>query len=165
MTTIGFADLLSGLNAGKLKGQSLPDLQAYFSSYMDRNRYPEEAVKVLYEGLRHKIAHLGHPYVVFDTKSKPLVFDAPHKRYAWTVGAARRDPPLQLTNYPKAQFVKKHSPPWEVWFDSRIRVSVRSLASDLIAFVFKSAGYFERLTDGSVPLKNFMKCMEEFYPR
>lgn len=74
MATIGFADLLSGLNAGKLKWQGLAELQSYFTDYMDRAKYPADAVKVLYEALRHKIAHLGHPYVVFDTQGPQARF-------------------------------------------------------------------------------------------
>lgn len=164
MITIGFADLLAGLHAGTIENHGRRDLQRYFDHFMDRLLYPEDAIDVLYEGFRHKIAHLGHPYAVFDTKSKPKVFPS-RKRYAWTVYASARPRPLALIDYGAPQQAQKHPLPWPVSFDARIQVSVRSLSKDLAASVFKHKGYFRRLQSDPVSLARFMACMEEFYPR
>jgi len=165
MITIGFADLLAGLYAGKIKDHGRLELQSYFSHFMDRAQYPSDGLDVLYEGLRHKIAHLGHPLVVFDTATKPKVFTGPRRRYGWTVYASERSSPIELVHYSAPKLATKHTPPWDVSYDSRIKVSVSSLSKDLIASVFKHDGYYSRLESDPAALSAFMKCMEEFYPR
>jgi hypothetical protein len=165
MITIGFADLLSGLNAGQFKSHGRPELQDYFDRYMDRNRYPRMALDVLYEGLRHKVAHLGHPYIVFDTATRPNVFGpGPYRRYGWTVYSKGLSRPLELIEYPTKLLATKHDPPWEVWYDGRINASVRSLSSDLVHSVFRRAGFFQKLRSDPAALNGFMDCMKDFYP-
>jgi hypothetical protein len=56
MTCISFLDLLSGLHAGKLKGQSVAELVAYAGRFMNAAHYPKLELSVLYEMMRHKIA-------------------------------------------------------------------------------------------------------------
>jgi hypothetical protein len=165
MITIGFGDLLAGLHAGKIEFHGRSELQEYFDRFMDRNRYSAGAIDVLYEGFRHKIAHLGHPYIVFDTSTRPKVFKGPTKRYAWTVYSSPRPKPLELRDYPASQQIQKHSPPWPVSYNARVQVSVRSLSNDLIASIFKPAGYFSLLKSDQLALGRFMKCMEDFFPK
>ena len=73
MSCISFADLLSGLYAGKLEGQALKELKNYASKFMGAE-YTADRVDVLYQCFRHKVAHLAQPYAVFDTQSKPNTF-------------------------------------------------------------------------------------------
>jgi hypothetical protein len=47
---------------------------------MDGADYDELRLSILYEGFRHKIAHLSDPYPVFDTSTKSKIFAAPHRR-------------------------------------------------------------------------------------
>jgi hypothetical protein len=67
MICIAFADLMSGLYAGTIRDHGLKELRRYARKFMqaeytsDRRR-----LDFLYEGLRHKIAHLAYPYPVFD---------------------------------------------------------------------------------------------------
>jgi hypothetical protein len=164
MITIGFADLLAGLHAGRIENHGRTDLQRYFDDFMDRSRYSKDAIDVLYEGFRHKVAHLGHPYAIFDTRTKPKVFPL-QKRYAWTVYASVRPKPLCLIDYATPRKVGKSPVPWPMSYDARIQVSVRSLSKDLVTSVFKPMGYFSRLKSDSQSLARFMDCMEDFYPR
>src|SRR5580704_16108554 len=69
ITCIAFADLLSGLNAGKLDGHGLRELKDYITKFMNNTDYTSDRIDVLYECFRHKVAHLAQPYVVFDTNS------------------------------------------------------------------------------------------------
>jgi hypothetical protein len=72
ITCIGFADLISGLYAGNLRDHSLKELKEYAGKFM-KAEYTADArrLDILYECLRHKIAHLAYPYSVFDTDTKP----------------------------------------------------------------------------------------------
>ena len=73
MSCISFADLLSGLYAGKLEGHALKELRNYASKFLGAE-YTADRIDVLYECFRHKVAHLAQPYAVFDTQSKPKTF-------------------------------------------------------------------------------------------
>jgi hypothetical protein len=93
---ISFADFLGGLHAGNIETHSLSELQGYAIKFMDRAIYDELVLAILYEGFRHKIAHLIDPYPVFDTATKPKKFAAPHRRIAWTVYASKRGAAIKL---------------------------------------------------------------------
>ena len=73
ITCIAFADLLSGLYAGKLDYPRLPDLQVYISRFF-RNKRDYAHINILYAMFRHKIAHIAYPYLVFDTAPKKSSF-------------------------------------------------------------------------------------------
>jgi len=75
ITCIAFADLMSGLHAGTLRHQGLKELKRYAGKFM-KAEYTSDPrrLDILYEFLRHKIAHLAHPYTVFDTVTKQRTF-------------------------------------------------------------------------------------------
>src|SRR2546430_1655974 len=54
MTSIAFADFLSGLYAGTLERQSLNELKAYAAKFMNRSNYNPLRLEILYEMFRHK---------------------------------------------------------------------------------------------------------------
>jgi hypothetical protein len=60
--------------------------------------------------------------------------------------------------------VLKKSPPWAVPYDHRIRISVRSFASDVSGSIYGSSGYLAHLRSDPTARTNFEKCMNEFYP-
>jgi hypothetical protein len=63
ITCIAFADLLSGLYAGKLQYHGPKELKRYAEKFM-KAEYTSDTrrLDILYEFLRHKIAHLAYPY-------------------------------------------------------------------------------------------------------
>lgn len=67
MATISLLELLSSLYAGKVKDVGLSGILKYAHAFLDGNQYTDDRIAVLYELFRHKIAHLGHPYGVFDS--------------------------------------------------------------------------------------------------
>src|SRR5215204_1468994 len=70
------------------------------------------------------------PYAVFDTSTTPNVFSGPARRITWTVNASRHSEPIRLESLPQAIQLSKSPTPWPVFYDHRIRVSVRSFATD-----------------------------------
>jgi hypothetical protein len=61
--------------------------------------YNQDHLDILYEAIRHKVAHIAHPYAVFDTSTKPKVFgSSPKRRIAWTVYASKRKPAIQIVH-------------------------------------------------------------------
>jgi hypothetical protein len=88
ITCIAFLDLLSGLYAGTIDRQGLPELNDYFKRFMNTADYAH--MDLVYQMFRHKIAHLAYPYAVFDTTTKPKIFRSQkQRRVTWTVCASR----------------------------------------------------------------------------
>ena len=58
---ISFADFLGGLHAGDIENHKFSDLWKYAKKFMNAGHYDELRLAILYEGFRHKIAHLSDP--------------------------------------------------------------------------------------------------------
>jgi hypothetical protein len=164
ITCISFADFLSGLHAGKLDGHGLKELRAYAAKFLDNAKYDPYRIGVLYECLRHKVAHLGQPYIVFDTATKPKTLSGQRRRITWTVYASKRKPPIELIDYPKPLFMKKTKTPWRVSYDCRIQISVRSLAADIGKSIYGPKGYLGYLQTDKSARERFAKCMVHYFP-
>ena len=162
MSCISFADLLSGLYAGKLEGYALKELRNYTSKFLGAE-YTADRIDVLYECFRHKVAHLAQPYAVFDTQSKSKTFGGQGRRLiTWTVRASGPRPPIQIVAQSAPNQIVGAATPWPVQYDHRAFVSVRSLASD----VEKSAQKYMRcLATDAAARENFKKCMVTYFPQ
>ena len=104
------------------------------------------------------------PYAVFDTSTTPNVFSGPARRITWTVNASRHSEPIRLESLPQAIQLSKSPTPWPVFYDHRIRVSVRSFATDIVNSIYGQSGYLEHLQSNAPAKVNFEKCMNYFYP-
>jgi hypothetical protein len=107
ITCIGFIDLLSGLYAGKLDGHGLRELKTYAAKFMDGTKYDPLRIEVLYLAIRHKLAHLSFPYLVFDTATRTEFAGKKHRRITWTVQASKRVIPIELVDFAIPIFFKK----------------------------------------------------------
>ena len=163
---IAFAGLLSGLHAGRLDYLNLKDLKAYVRKFMSRE-YTTIRLNLLYEFLRHKIAHLAYPYPVFDTNTKLKTFGLRRRRrrVTWTIYAGKRRPAVEIVYYSKPQQVKKTPTPWPVFFDCRMKISVRSLQEDIIASIYGPSGYLQYLNSSRSARERFAKCMIDYFPQ
>jgi hypothetical protein len=132
---IAFADLLSGLYAGTLYDQGLKELEKYAKKFM-KPEFTSDArrLQMFYECLRHKVAHLAYPYAVFDTTTaRSKTFDGqPRRLVTWSVHETECRPAIEVTDYSKSEQLVKTPTPWQVSYDCRIEVSVRSLAIDIV---------------------------------
>jgi hypothetical protein len=142
---IACADLLSGLYAGTLYNQGLQELKQYAKKFM-KPEYSSDGccLEILYECLRHKVAHLAYPYAVFDTTTaRSRTFDGqPRRRVTWTIHETEQRPAIKIIDYSTPKQLVKTPTPWPVLYDSRIEVSVRSLAIDI---VWSIEGYLQDL--------------------
>jgi hypothetical protein len=159
---IGFADLLSGLHAGKLVGHGLRELKDYAFNFMDQATYDSDRLDILYECFRHKVAHLAQPYVVFDTYSKSQFRQQPRRLIAWTVLASRRKPAIEIVRVNRPKQIVRSVTPWPVFYDHRVFVSVRTLAADVAGSVQQ---YLIRLETDKPTRDRFKNCMTHAFPR
>ena len=165
ITCIAFADLLSGLYAGKLEGHGPRELTAYAAKFMNSAHYGSLQLEVLREAFRHKLAHLAYPYVVFDTATKPRSFiGQPARRITWTVYAAKRSLPIEVLDLPTRQFLSQTTRPWPVWFNCRVKISVRKLFTDIVKSIYGPSGYLRTLQVDRTAREHFARCMVLYYP-
>ena len=163
MTCITFLDLLSGLYAGKLRGQGLSELVVYARTFMNTNHYDNLRLAILYECFRHKIAHLSHPYVVLDTTTSKKI-PKPLRRVTWTVCATNRSVPIELVSYPSARTVQRTRTPWPVKFDTRAKISIHRLKVDAIKSIYGPSGYLAKLKTDRSTRERFARCMSLWFP-
>jgi hypothetical protein len=163
---IAFADLLSGLYAGTLRDQKLKELKVYAANFMKPEYTSDHCrLEILYECLRHKVAHLAYPYAVFDTATatSKTFRGQPRRRVTWTIHEAERRPAIAIIDYlPCILRLVKTPTPWPVSYDCRIEVSVRSLEIDIVGSI---DAYLRHLQSDRVARECFAKCMREYFPR
>jgi hypothetical protein len=72
--------------------------------------------EILYECLRHKVAHLAYPYAVFDTTTaRSKTFDGqPRRRVTWSVHETERRPAIEIIDYSTPERLVKTPTPWPV---------------------------------------------------
>lgn len=164
MTCFSFLDFLSGLYAGKVEGHGKKEFLIYCGTFLDSTKYAKSDLAILYEGFRHKLAHLSRPYTVFDTSTKRSL---PNQtmRIAWTINAARCSKPLQLKKCDSSQMLLRTQTPWPVSYDHRITISVRSFAIDSRKTLLGNNGYIQKLRSSDDLRRKFACCMSQFYPR
>ena len=164
-TCITFADLMSGLHAGKLERHGLPELTAYVAKFMNSVHYGSLELEILREAFRHKLAHLAYPYAVFDTATKPRSFiGQPPRRIAWTVCAAKRTLPIEVLDLPTPQFLRRTVRPWPVWFNCRVKISIRKLFTDVVKSIYGPSGYISNLKTDKNGREHFARCMVLYFP-
>jgi hypothetical protein len=166
ITCIAYTDLLSGLYAGKLQHHGLKELKRYAGQFM-KAEYTSDPrrLDILYEFLRHKIAHLAYPYPVFDTDTKQKTFQGqPRRRVTWTVYASKRRPAITVVDFRTPRFLLKTPTPWRVSYNSRIKVSVRSFQIDIVRSIYGASGYLRHLQSDRLARERFAECMIEYFP-
>ena len=160
---IAFAELLSSLYAGSIakQGLKLEELKRYAAEFMKPD-YTADCMDMLYEFLRHKVAHLAYPYAVFDTSTKAARFsDQPRRRVTWTIHETERRPAIEIVDCSTPKQLVQTPTPWPVTYDCRIEVSVRSLAIDIVWSIEK---YLKDLKSNSETQNNFAICMKHYFP-
>jgi hypothetical protein len=163
ITCIGFLDLLSGLYEGRIEGHSLRELKSYTAKFMDRAKYHPLHLEILYLAFRHKIAHLSFPYLVFDTVNRNEFAGQKHRRITWSVHASKRSSPIEVIDH-APKLMKKSLRPWDVSYNCRVHISVRTFEIDVVKSIYGRAGYLRRLQSDLTGRENFAKCMKVLFP-
>jgi hypothetical protein len=163
LARVAFAELLSSLYAGTIadQGLKLEELKRYAAEFM-KPEYTADRMDMLYEFLRHKVAHLAYLYAVFDTSTKAAKFRGqPRRRVTWTIHETERRPAIEIVDYSTPKQLVQTPTPWPVTYDCRIEVGVRSLAIDIVWSVEK---YLKDLKSNPKTQNNFASCMEDYFP-
>ena len=161
---IGFLELLSCLYTGILRGDGLPKLQKYVPQFMDAANYDSLRLKVLYLVLRHKLAHLSFPHLVFDTIDQPEFKGEKRRRITWSVDHEIRSVPINLIDYARERFLQQAVIPWSMPYNCRAEISVPKLQNDIIDSLYGQTGYLQLLQIDAVVQEHFAKCIKVMFP-
>ena len=159
LTCISLLELLSGLYAGKVTGHSPARAHAYAAQFMDPQIYSDRNVEILYGVYRHKIAHLGHPYYVFDTGTNPTKFPGPRQRITFNVRAGGATPAVFLHKH--VGIVSHLKVPWSVPFDHEAIITVTTFRDDVLDSI---PNYLAAVSASPDLQQKFELCMKEFFP-
>ena len=114
------------------------------------------SLKLLYECLRHKVAHLAYPYPV-------MLHGKPRRRVTWSIHETERRPAIAITDYSGPQPLVR-TIPWPVSYDCLIEVWVGSLAIDIVKSIYEKSGYLQHLKSNPTARKHFEDCMKDYFP-
>jgi hypothetical protein len=156
MTCLSFMEFLAGLDAGCVTASgkdSVKQVKKFAKEHMDQIVYRDEMIDILWVGFRNKMAHLAHPYFVFDTsKSKPVL--SPTRRIRWSVSEKKSDPHLKLER--KERTIDRPGFPAPVQSDHLLHISLPVFRDDLLK---ASKAYAGTLKEHSAKMVNFEKAM------
>ena len=161
ITCIAFLELVAGLHAGKLDGVTQKDLEQYATRFMNAKHYDHVNLTVLYQGFRHKIAHLGHPYVTW--KTERIYGAGKPARIAWTVFNTNRTLPIELIAH-APRCLEHTMTPWAVQYDHRAKISIHRLKVDTVKSIYGPKGFLAYLATEAHARARFARCMEHYYP-
>jgi hypothetical protein len=152
---------MSGLYAGKLKGQRVEPIRRYATKFMKAEYTSDQRrLDILYKFLRNKVAHLAYPNPVFAMTTKP---GQPKQRVTWTLNASKHRPAIKVIDYPAPKSLsKKTVKPWSVSYDCRIKISVRNFHSDMVSSISKYLRHLQLDRDAK---EHFARCMLDYFPR
>ena len=163
MATISLLELLSGLYAGKVKGIGLSGILEYSHTFLDSNQYTDDRLAVLYELFRHKIAHLSHPYGVFDSHEVAkscILLNKPRCWITWQINATDSKPAINIIENAGTLI---NDPPWPVNYSHKCKVSLKRLSIDIPRSANATSGFLGYLKKSSTGMILFNQFMKKFY--
>lgn len=167
MASFGVLDLFSGLLHGDLKKNGLSELKGY-AKFLPTD-YGEQALTVAWHSLRHKVAHMAHPYDVTDTdtitsRSGQKLIAGARMRITWSIDEKNINPAIVISALPKPEFLSTAPEGWNISYDNTIYVHLRSLQADIVDSVYAANGYLEALKSSETIQDKFEVCMSQYFP-
>jgi hypothetical protein len=145
-------EYLTALHRGNTEGIGWQQVRDFANAYLPQPAYNAEVVKVLFNALRHPVAHRGVATGVWVERPSAT------RRVVWKVTASAIHPACSVVA--EAGVVRKDSP-WPTRYTHRVLVHLRRLAIDLRE---AAARYSHDLPNSPVLLANFERCMRQLYP-
>lgn len=151
----GTLEYLTGLFQGKLNRIGWQQIALFAERYLPQPDFNGEAVRVLFEVLRHSVAHRGIASGVWiDRNQGP----GAGRRITWKISADAKRPACDIVA--QAGILRK-DPPWPCHYTHRVHIHLLALSID----IRKSASaYSEDLAHDVQLQKNFENCMRRLYP-
>lgn len=152
----GTLEYMAGLYRGNIRGIGDQHVASWADRFLPQPEYDRDTIRVLFDAFRHPVAHRGIASGVWiDQRPGPT-----HgHRLTWKVFANARHPTCQIVLEPG--YLTK-DPPWQCRYTHRVHIYLKSLAAD----IRRGATSYARAIRVEDDLQaNFMRCMEQLYPR
>lgn len=151
-----FLEYMTGLHRGKLSKIGWDSVDVWASRYLNRAHYPQDTVRVLFDGFRHSVAHRGIATGIWIDRHP---HGAPERRVTWRLTEHGEQPACRLVE-DVGELTK--DPPWPTPHSHRMHIHLASLAQDLCAGAKR---YAIEVQESEALLMNFRKAMQSLYPR
>ena len=158
MTCLSYWEFLAGVKAGNIKASGAPaikQVKKFRCDYMDATLYHDRMIDILWEGFRNKMAHLAHPYFIFDTQDK---VSGPRQRISWRVSEKVDDPHLWLE--PKSYTLQSAPAAYNATYDHLLHISLPQLKEHLMA---AATAFAADLGSGKEPIDQFDRALRTMY--
>jgi len=164
ITCIAMLELLSGMYNGDLTHyHTLERILKFRKLFMDKRVYTPLLTKILYTVMRHKVAHLTHPYYVTDTRNERYLRDYKKQmRITWSISNGASQQAIQLIAE-KGTVTRSPRPPWPVIYDHRLMIHLRTLSDD-ISNAADAYGTALSASKNKILRNRFEETMKFFYP-
>ena len=149
-------EYLTALTRGNTNGIGWTHVADFAADYMRQPDFDRDTVRVLFEALRHPIAHRGIASGVWVDRNQ-----GPNhgRRMVWKISAGTNRPASQIV--PETGVVKRDSP-WPCAFSHRVHIHLRALYLE----IREAANlYVQRVVADLNLQRNFVTCMGQLYPR
>lgn len=149
-------EYMAGLSRGNTHGVGSPDVVRWAATYLPQPAYDADHARVLFEAMRHPIAHRGIASGIWVDRNQGAGMG---RRVTWKVFADARRPAVSII--PEVgQLV--NDPPWPCPYSHRIHVHLKGLEVDIRRGIGR---YMNALERDPLLLGNFDRCMHQLYPR
>lgn len=148
-------EYLTALVRGNTRGIGWTQVADFASQYMKQPDFDRETVRVLFEALRHPVAHRGIATGIWVDRAEA----GQERRFVWKISASAKRPACQILA--EAGSVKRDSP-WSCAFTHRVHIHLKALGHDIRDAMNL---YGERVLSDPTLQRQFEACMRQLYPR
>ena len=148
-------EYLTALHRGSTHGIGWQQVNAFASAYLPQPDFNADTVRVLFDALRHPVAHRGIASGIWVDRTRGAHNG---RRLVWKITADARKPACEVLPEPGEL---TRDPPWPTPYSHRVHVHLRRLWIDLRD---AAARYSEDIPSHPKLLANFDACMRQLYP-
>lgn len=149
-------EYLTALVRGDTRGIGWAQVADFAAEYMKQPDFNRDTVRILFEALRHPVAHRGIASGVWVDRNA----GGRHaRRVVWKISAGSRRPACQVL--PERGSVERDSP-WPCSYSHRVHVHLKALSLDIRD---AANAYTQRVLAEVMLQRNFESCMRQLYPQ
>ena len=149
-------EYLTALERGNTRGVGSTQIVRFASRYMRQPDFDADTVRVLFEALRHPVAHRGIASGIWVDRNNGA---GNGRRFVWKIAAGAKRPACRVV---AEDGVVKRDSPWPCSYTHRMHINLMALGVEV-----RDAAklYLKRLLVDARLQRNFEACMQQLYPQ
>lgn len=151
----GTLEYLTALRRGNTRGIGWQQVTTWAQEFMPQPEYSEEIVRVLFEAMRHPVAHRGIASGVWvDRNAGP----GQGRRVTWKLFADSKRPACHLVAEEGKLLVDS---PWPCAYSHRVHIHLKRLSLDIRT---AAENYRRKLAASQILQASLIRCLRQLYP-